>query len=78
MVAGAARAVAPRSAVTRLAWVLCLLSILLAVAALFQPARRRIQQAVDHTMRPTATSLWLRPSATGSAPVPPFARTRPG
>jgi hypothetical protein len=76
------------------------------VAALFQPARRRVQQAVDlrfnrrrydaaltigrfsvrlrdqvdldtlsaellavvdHTMRPTATSLWLRPSAVGSA-----------
>ena len=75
----------------------------LAVAALFQPARRRVQQvvdlrfnrrkynaartielfsarlrdqvdldtlsaellaAVDNTMRPTAASLWLRPSAT--------------
>ena len=36
--AGAARDGAPRSAVTRLAWVLCLLSILLAVAALFLAA----------------------------------------
>jgi hypothetical protein len=37
-VAGAARDVAPRSAVTRLAWALCLLSVLLAVAALFLAA----------------------------------------
>jgi hypothetical protein len=37
-VGGAARDVAPRSAVTRLAWVLCLLSILLATAALFLAA----------------------------------------
>ena len=36
--AGAARDVAPRSAVTRLAWALCLLSILLATAALFLAA----------------------------------------
>ena len=89
----------------------------LAVAALFQPARRRVQQAVnlrfnrrkydaaltierfsarlrdqvdldtlsaellavvDHTMRPTATSPWLRPSATDAAPAPPFARARVG
>jgi hypothetical protein len=89
----------------------------LAVAALFQPARRRVQQAVDlrfnrrkddaaltierfsarlrdqvdldtlaaellavvdHTIRPTATSLWLRPSATDAAPAPPFARARMG
>jgi hypothetical protein len=50
----------------------------LAVAALFQPARRRVQQAVDHTMRPTATSLWLRPSATDAAPAPPSARARVG
>jgi hypothetical protein len=88
----------------------------LAVAALFQPARRRVQQAVDlrfnrrkydagltierfsarlrdqvdldtlsaellamvdHTMRPTATSLWLRPSAADSAPSAPLARSRP-
>jgi hypothetical protein len=82
----------------------------LAVAALFQPARRRVQQvvdlrfnrrkynaartielfsarlrdqvdldtlsaellaAVDQTMRPTAASLWLRPSAAAHAPGPP-------
>ena len=82
----------------------------LAVAALFQPGRRRIQQlvdlrfnrrkydavrtielfsgrlrdhvdldtlsaellaAVDQTMRPTAASLWLRPSAAAHAPGPP-------
>ena len=36
--AGAARDVAPRSAVTRLAWALCLLSVLLAVAALLLAA----------------------------------------
>jgi hypothetical protein len=109
--------VAPRSAATRVALALCLLSVLLAVAALFQPARRRVQQAVDlrfnrrkydaartidrfsarlrdqidldtlsaellavvdHTMRPTATSLWLRPSVSDPAPVPPSARSRPG
>jgi peptidoglycan/LPS O-acetylase OafA/YrhL len=34
----------------------------LAVAALFQPARHRIQQAVvEETMQPTRASLWLRP-----------------
>ena len=32
---------------------------------------------VDHTMRPTATSLWLRPSAADSAPSAPLARSRP-
>ena len=81
----------------------------LAVAALFQPARRRVQQAVDRrfnrrkynaartielfsarlrdhvdldtlsaellsavdqTMRPTAASLWLRPSAADQPPGP--------
>jgi hypothetical protein len=86
----------------------------LAVATLFQPARRRVQQAVDlrfnrrkydatltierfsarlrdqvdldtlsaellavvdHTMRPTAMSLWLRPSAADPAPASPPART---
>jgi len=72
----------------------------LAVAAVFQPARRRYDAArtiaafsgrlrdqvdldtlsaellavVDHTMRPTATSLWLRPSAADSAPSAPLAR----
>jgi len=32
---------------------------------------------VDHTMRPTAASLWLRPSAADAAPAspPPPART---
>jgi hypothetical protein len=33
---------------------------------------------VDHTMRPTATSLWLRPSAGDAAPAAPFARARVG
>jgi hypothetical protein len=47
----------------------------LAVATLFPPARRRVQQAVDHTMRPTTTSLWLRPSAAAPAPASPPART---
>jgi hypothetical protein len=47
----------------------------LVVAARFQPARRRVQQVVDHTMRPTATSPWLRPSAAGPAPASPWART---
>ena len=32
---------------------------------------------VDHTMRPTATSLWLRPSAADSAQSAPLARSRP-
>ena len=32
---------------------------------------------VDHTMRPTATSLWPRPSAADSAPSAPLARSRP-
>jgi hypothetical protein len=89
----------------------------LAVATLFQPARRRVQQAVDlrfnrpeynaagtverfstrlrdqvdldtlaaevlavvdHSMRPTAVSLWLRPSATDSAPASVSARARAG
>jgi hypothetical protein len=96
----------------------------LAVAALFQPARRRVQQvvdlrfnrrkydaartierfsarlrdhvdldtlsaellaAVDQTMRPTAASLWLRPtapvvsaSAAAAAPAPPRGRPPAG
>jgi hypothetical protein len=30
---------------------------------------------VNHTMRPTATSLWLRPSAADAVPASPPART---
>ena len=32
-------------------------------AAVFQPARHRIQRVVDQTMQPTQVSLWLRPRA---------------
>ena len=39
----------------------------LAVAAAFQPARRRIQAVVDQTMQPTRTSLWLRPRGPSTA-----------
>jgi hypothetical protein len=113
-VAGALRDVTHRSAVTRLAWAVCLLSIFLAAAALFLAAvngeslpeliadhhavgimdalvlapigalivvgdRRHLSAelpaVVDRTMRPTATSLWLRPSAADPAPASPTART---
>ena len=47
----------------------------LAVVALFQPARRRVQQVVGTTMRPAAASLWLRPSAAGQVS---FARDQAG
>jgi hypothetical protein len=36
------------------------LALAVAVAGLFQPARRRIQAAVDRTVQPAASSLWLR------------------
>ena len=48
-------------------------AVAVAVAAIFQPARRRIQQVdldslraellavADQTMQPTTVSLWLRP-----------------
>ena len=40
----------------------------LALAALFQPVRRRVQAVVDQTMQPTRASLWLRPAA-GQEPL---------
>jgi hypothetical protein len=39
----------------------------LAVAALFQPARRCIQAVVDQTMEPGSVSLWLRAQPTRQA-----------
>ena len=55
----------------------------LAVAAAFQPARRRIQQnaellsVVDQAMQPTQVTLWLRPShAASGAPGGPAAHRR--